>query len=348
MKEEKKEIIKKENNKNKEVLIQDKNMEIESIETVKKQIDLVRDLYKSILIKDQHYGKIPGTNKDTLYKAGAEKLTVLFRLVPKVEKEIIENLSAEHREYKLTIGLYHKNTGECWGQSVGSCSTMESKYRYRNKEENTGIKVDKAYWDLRNANNLNKYYEKYPERKNFSTKKIDGIWIFIKKEGKIENENIADVYNTVYKMAYKRAFVGAVIIATGVSDIFTQDLEESLDNNVNDEIKDVTPKKENNQWQGLEKIEGQEQKNEIIKLAEKYIQQIKEDNKFDYFKELRLSKENYSEDQYLLDLQYLQGLEKDPEFNDEHMKEGIFDKFKGKNKLNGIEDEVKNENFGDR
>ena len=96
--------------------------------------------------------------------------------------------------------------------------------------------------------------------------------------------------------------------------------------------KEADQKREDNQWQGLEKkeINGQEQKDEIIKLAEKYIQQIKKDNKFDYFKELRLSKENYSEDQYLLDLQYLKGLETGPEFHDEHMQEGIFDKFKNK------------------
>lgn len=97
-----------------------------------------------------------------------------------------------------------------------------------------------------------------------------------------------------------------------------------------DEEKNEAPKKENNQYKGLEKkeIEGQEQKKTIIKMAEAKIDLLKADGKFDYFKELKNSNNDYTQDQYLLDFQYLQGLGKEPEFNDEHMQEGIFDKFK--------------------
>ena len=44
--------------------------------------------------------------------------------------------------------------------------------------------------------------------------------------GRIENEDIADVYNTVLKMAKKRALVDATLTATAASDIFTQDVED--------------------------------------------------------------------------------------------------------------------------
>lgn len=43
---------------------------------------------------------------------------------------------------------------------------------------------------------------------------------------RIENADIADVYNTVLKMAKKRAFVDAVKSTTAASDIFTQDIED--------------------------------------------------------------------------------------------------------------------------
>jgi hypothetical protein len=104
-----------------------------------------------------------------------------------------------------------------------------------------------------------------------------------------------------------------------------------------DEEKNETSKKENNQQQGLEKkeIEGKEQKEqkeEILAMARLKTEQIKADGKVQYFIDLSKSKDDYSEDQYLLDLQYLQGLEKEPEFNDEHMQKGIFDKFKNKAK----------------
>lgn len=41
---------------------------------------------------------------------------------------------------------------------------------------------------------------------------------------KIENEDIADVYNTVLKIAKKRAHIDATLTVTGAADLFTQDL----------------------------------------------------------------------------------------------------------------------------
>ena len=43
---------------------------------------------------------------------------------------------------------------------------------------------------------------------------------------RIENEDIADVHNTVLKMAKKRAHVDATLTVTGAADLFTQDLIE--------------------------------------------------------------------------------------------------------------------------
>jgi len=41
---------------------------------------------------------------------------------------------------------------------------------------------------------------------------------------RIENEDIADVYNTVLKIAKKRAHIDATLTVTGAADLFTQDL----------------------------------------------------------------------------------------------------------------------------
>lgn len=47
------------------------------------------------------------------------------------------------------------------------------------------------------------------------------------KDGRrVENPDIADVWNTVLKMAKKRAFVDAVKSTTAASDVFTQDIED--------------------------------------------------------------------------------------------------------------------------
>ena len=53
-----------------------------------------------------------------------------------------------------------------------------------------------------------------------------------RKQGdkQIENEDIADTYNTVLKMAKKRALIDATLTVTGAADMFTQDLIEEDDN----------------------------------------------------------------------------------------------------------------------
>ena len=43
-------------------------------------------------------------------------------------------------------------------------------------------------------------------------------------DDKVDNEDIADVYNTVLKMAKKRAHVDATLTVTGAGDLFTQDM----------------------------------------------------------------------------------------------------------------------------
>ena len=301
--------------------IQEAPNAISSIETVKERIELVNRLYKEILEKDKHYGKLPGTDKDTLYKPGAEKLNVLFKLVPKVENEEIIELGQNHREYRLMIGLYHKETGQFFGDCVGSCSTMEGKYRYRYKSENTNISVDKEYWSYREQNLLDDYYKKYPKRRGLKTEKIDGRWYFVKKE-KAENPDIADVYNTVYKMAYKRAFVGATIIATGVSDIFTQDLDDNLDtdNNNNGNHK-KQPAKENNN----SNTQNNKESNDIDPESEKLKKDILEKaslcrNKLSpklikhFFVDLQNENYRYTQEEYAMDLQLLNKYEKEESY----------------------------------
>lgn len=59
---------------------------------------------------------------------------------------------------------------------------------------------------------------------------------------KIENEDIADVYNTVLKIAKKRAHVDATLTVTGAADLFTQDLIEDEDEPAREPIPMPKPK----------------------------------------------------------------------------------------------------------
>jgi len=171
--------------------------------------------------ENEHYGTIPGTKKAGLWKSGAEKLSMMFRLVPKYKIERID-MENGHRENVVICTLIHSATGEFMGEGVGSCSTMESKYRYRSSSE-FEILDEPIPGDAKE--NKIKY-----RRQGFGMKKTDAGWVWVEYKGdeKQENPDIADVYNTVLKMAKKRAHIDAVLTATAASDIFTQDYDDSM------------------------------------------------------------------------------------------------------------------------
>jgi len=206
------------------------------------QVALVQSVMKNVMRDNEHYGKIPGCgDKPTLLKPGAEKLAFTFRLAPEYSGE--ENpidLGNGHREYIIKTTLRHIETGKAWGQGVGSCSTMERKYRFRTgPSKSTGKPVPKAYWDLRGSD-PSKAQEALGG-KGFVARKENGQWMICQQGESVENDNPADNYNTVLKMAKKRSLVDATITATACSDIFTQDVED-----LGGKYKEAAPQEETN------------------------------------------------------------------------------------------------------
>src|SRR5215470_2281990 len=100
---------------------------------IKAQVQLIQEVMQAVMLEGFHYGVIPGTEKPTLLKPGAEKLTTTFRLAPLLNVETRE-IGTVHREYEVRCTLVHIPTGRVYGEGVGSCSTLESRYRYRNAE----------------------------------------------------------------------------------------------------------------------------------------------------------------------------------------------------------------------
>lgn len=188
-----------------------KPMEVSELQ---EQILLIQKVMKATMKKDEHYGVIPGCGggKPTLLKAGAEKLAFVFRMAPSFEINR-DDFRGGHRGYEVTCTLKHIDSGKFLGQGVGYCSSMEGKYRFR--YENTDKPVPPEYWDSRDIEELG--------GEGYTKKKVDGKWVIMRR---VENENPADVFNTILKMAAKRAQVAATLTATAASDIFTQDIED--------------------------------------------------------------------------------------------------------------------------
>lgn len=207
-----------------------------SITDMRQQIVSIQTLMKSVMRDGEHYGTIPGCgDKKTLMKSGAEKISFAFRLGTELSREVVD-LGNGHRDYQITCVLRNINTGLIWGTGVGSCSTLESKYRYR--FDNTNRPVPAEYWETKDNAFLGG--PQYTVRK-VRDRSGRQSWVIYER---IEHDNPADYWNTCLKMASKRAHVAAVLAATAASDIFTQDIEdypEELQGAVADEGMDAPP-----------------------------------------------------------------------------------------------------------
>lgn len=205
------------------------NLAVLSSYEIQEQVNLIQEVMKAVMHDGTHYGKVPGCgDKPTLLKPGAEKLCLTFRLRPVIDNDRdvrIDQFPNGHREVTVYCHILNAS-GDELATGVGSCSTMESKYRYRGGEKvSTGEVVPKDYWNLKNAGKLDEA-KALIGGPGFGVAKIDGTWQICEIGEKMENPDIADVYNTVLKMAKKRAFVDGILSATGASDIFTQDIED--------------------------------------------------------------------------------------------------------------------------
>ncbi len=200
-----------------------------SVKSVTEQVQLIQQIMKDAMKDKEHYGTIPGCgDKKVLLKAGAEKLNLTFRLDPEFDIDVIDIADAGHREYRIKCTIRSIVSGVVLGSGVGSCTTMEKKYRFTTgPKESTDQLVPKEYWNLRNSDPVAAL--EIIGGKGYSVAKVDGVWMIVIQGERVENENPADFWNTCLKMAKKRAMVDAVLTVTAASDIFTQDLEENVE-----------------------------------------------------------------------------------------------------------------------
>lgn len=219
--------------------------------------------YVRALMEDgTDFGAIPGTEKKTLLKPGAEKLCTLFGLSPRFEivHSVTDWTGAAHGEpffeftYRCT--MYHGD--QLIAQGDGSCNSMESKYRYRwVNETDIPAGVDKATLKARLAKltefafaiekseTVGKYGKPAEYWQQFHTAIVNDLarrttkptksgqqmeaWEIDASVYRLPNPDIADLVNTIGKMAQKRALIAATLIAVNASEFFTQDLEDFAD-----------------------------------------------------------------------------------------------------------------------
>jgi len=191
-----------------------------------------KDLIDSIMKLNVDYGAIPGTSKNTLLKAGAEKATSFFGLSPRFrDAVVIEDFTGKDHDGEPFF--FYRRTCELWrGDYIvasvdGSCNSWEKKYRYRNSEricpecgKPTIIKGKIEYGGG---------YVCFEKKGGCKAKFKDNDPLITEQViGQVKNPDVADLANTILKMADKRALVAATLIATGMSEYFTQDVEDFI------------------------------------------------------------------------------------------------------------------------
>lgn len=198
--------------------------DVEASELVAR-LDVIRDAMDHAMQEGVDYGVIPGANKPSLYKPGAEKLNVLFQLDVQIRNEK-EWGPGDHLTVTSHATVFHAPTGKRLGYGEGLCTTRERKYAKRRGERLCPVCHQPA---------IIKGKEEYGggwvcfKKKDGCGEKFDDAdpRITGQQVGDVDNPDLPDLWNTVIKMGEKRARVDAILAVTGASALFTQDIEDS-------------------------------------------------------------------------------------------------------------------------
>lgn len=193
------------------------------------RLDKLRDAAEKALTDGVDFGVIPGVDKPSLFKPGAEKLCLLFMLDP--ETDVEERYDRDgHLSVLARTTIYHAPTGVRLGTGVGSCTTRETRYAYRQAQRECPVCGQETVFKSRK--NEGEWYcwaKKGGCGANFDAGSEHALALSTVDVGRKARppEELADFYNTVLKMGAKRSLVAAVLVTTGASAIYTQDVEDS-------------------------------------------------------------------------------------------------------------------------
>lgn len=207
-----------------EIQIQESNFAVQQ-----SQRNSLTKFIKSQLKEDIDYGIIPGTKKKSLLKPGMQKILGIMGLYAHPIRNCVD-LGGGHREEVVTVELRPYGKDLVVAVGMGSCSTLESKYRYRNDKR----KCPKCGREgLIKSSRYNNWWCPKDDGCNASFKENDPA-VMDQVVGKVENPDIADQYNTVLKMAVKRSTMDAIGNLSG-------GIHEHFDANIVDEDPSAPP-----------------------------------------------------------------------------------------------------------
>lgn len=197
------------------------------LEAMKKHSERIKKMQLAIMEEGVDYGVLPGINKPTLYKPGAEKLCEAYQLRSDFIHERLpgDGVTAPNVAYIVRCELHLGNiAGPVVGVGHGAANSWETKHRYRRGERicpSCG-----AIGTIKKSTFKPEWY--CFEKKGGCNAKfaLNDPAITQQVVGDVDNPDPWDLENTILKMAEKRAFVDVTLRATASSGIFTQDIDD--------------------------------------------------------------------------------------------------------------------------
>jgi hypothetical protein len=200
----------------------------ELLKEEREQHQFLSQYVKQCMVEGTDYGRIPGSEKPTLLKPGAEKLIDLFSCTPEftlVPEFCHEDFETGFFKYTFRCRIISRELGAVLAEGYGSANSRESRFRWRLAHrkcpacsKDTIVQGKSEYgggWVcFKKKGGCGEKFAAADERITSQT------------VGRVENEDIADLDNTILKMAKKRAQVDGAIALARCSDMFTQDVED--------------------------------------------------------------------------------------------------------------------------
>lgn len=107
------------------------------LEEVEKRSRRLQQFVREQLTDGEDYGIIPGSNKPTLFKPGAEKLNAVFGFAPLAQvTNRVEDWNKGFVSYEVKVSLLNKRTGLIEAEGLGICNSRERRYA---KQDAAGI-----------------------------------------------------------------------------------------------------------------------------------------------------------------------------------------------------------------
>jgi hypothetical protein len=207
-------------------------MPVLSVQQAAARFNTVVEFVRTVMREGIDYGKIPGTDKATLLKPGAEKLCTLFGLTCRFDLvRATEDWAGSQNDGEPFF--YYLYRCQLWrGESIlsegdGSCNSFEQKYRYREAQRRCPSCGLAAI--IKGKEEYGGGWLCFKKKGGCGMKFADQDQAIISQPvGRVANENIADQVNTIQKMAQKRALIAATLLAVNGSEFFTQDGDERM------------------------------------------------------------------------------------------------------------------------